>query len=62
MPVAIIFERWVMRSTTAAATRTFAKTLSHSPKGRLIATMSEEDSFQSGDDLEEKLCCATVKV
>jgi len=36
---------WVMRSTTAFARRGSGKTLVHSPKGRLVVTISEPRSL-----------------
>jgi hypothetical protein len=46
-PVSMMCARWVSRSTTAFARRGSGKTFVHSPKGRLVVTMSEPRSLRS---------------
>ena len=47
--------RWVRRSTTALASRGSGKTLVHSPKGRLVVTISDAAFVAFGEDLEDEL-------
>ena len=55
LPVSMMCARWVMRSTTAFASRASGKTLVHSPNGRLVVTISDGALVALGDDLEDEL-------
>jgi hypothetical protein len=54
VPVSMMWARWVRRSTTALARRGSGKILVHSPKGRLVVTISEA-LVALGDHLEDEL-------